>query len=62
MSKKIKPIPDGFHSITPYLIVKGGAKAIGFYEKAFGAKERFRLPGPGGKFQALAGAEDKGGC
>ena len=49
MSKKIKPIPDGFHSITPYLIVKGGAKAIGFYEKAFGAKERFRLPGPGGK-------------
>ncbi len=49
MASKIKPIPDGFHSITPYLIVKGAAQAIEFYQKAFGAKERFRLPGPGGK-------------
>jgi len=43
-----KPIPDGYHSITPYLIVKGAAQALDFYAKAFGAKELFRFPGPGG--------------
>ncbi len=47
--KKIKAIPDGFHSVTPYLSVKGGAQAIDFYKQAFGAKERYRLPGPDGK-------------
>ena len=36
---QVKKIPDGYHSITPYLNVKGGAKAIDFYKKAFGAKE-----------------------
>jgi PhnB protein len=45
MSKPIKPIPDGFHTVTPYLAVKGGAAALEFYGKAFGAKERFRMPG-----------------
>ncbi len=44
-----KPIPDGFHSVTPYLSVKGAAQAIDFYKRAFGAKERFRLAGPDGK-------------
>lgn len=44
----IKPIPDGFHSITPYLIVDGAARAIEFYKKAFGATERYRLPDPSG--------------
>jgi PhnB protein len=44
-----KPIPDGYHSVTPYLIVKGAASAIDFYKKAFGAKETLRMPGPGGK-------------
>lgn len=44
----VKPIPDGYHSVTPYLIVKGGASAIDFYKKAFGAKELLRFPGPGG--------------
>ena len=39
----VKPIPDGYHSITPYLIVNGGAKAIDFYKKAFGATELFRM-------------------
>lgn len=34
-----KPIPDGFHTVTPYLVVKGAADAIDFYKKAFGAKE-----------------------
>lgn len=43
-----KPIPDGYHSVTPYLIVKGAARALEFYKKAFNAKELFRLEGPGG--------------
>jgi PhnB protein len=44
----VKPIPEGYHTITPYLVVKGAAKAIDFYKKAFGAKELFRMDGPGG--------------
>lgn len=43
MTNKVKPIPDGYHSITPYLVVKDAAKAIEFYKKAFDAKERFVL-------------------
>jgi PhnB protein len=46
---KTKPIPDGYHTITPYLIVKGAAAAIDFYMRAFGAAEKTRLGGPGGK-------------
>jgi PhnB protein len=49
MTTKVKPIPDGFHTITPYLTVKGGAQAIDFYKRAFGAKERFRMTSPDGK-------------
>src|SRR2546421_5648107 len=49
MNTKVKPIPDGFHTVTPYLTVKGGADAIEFYKRAFGAKERYRLPAPDGK-------------
>ncbi len=45
----VKPIPDGYHTITPYLIVKGAAGAIDFYKKAFGATELFRMPGPDGR-------------
>jgi PhnB protein len=45
----VKPIPEGYHSITPYLIVKGAADAIEFYKKAFGATELFRMPAPGGR-------------
>ena len=52
----IKPIPEGYHSVTPYLIVKGAAAAIDFYKKAFGATELFRMPMPDGK---LAHAEIK---
>ena len=40
----VKAIPEGYHSVTPYLIVKGAAKALDFYARAFGAKEKFRLP------------------
>ncbi len=45
----VKAIPDGYHSVTPYLIVRGGAAALAFYAEAFGAKERMRLDMPGGK-------------
>ena len=40
----MRPIPEGFHSVTPYLIVDGAAEAIRFYEQAFGATEVMRLP------------------
>jgi PhnB protein len=43
----VKPIPDGYSTVTPYLAVDGAKKAIEFYGKAFGAKERFVMPGPG---------------
>ena len=42
----VNPIPEGYHSITPYLIVKGAARAIEFYKQAFGASEIMRFPGP----------------
>jgi PhnB protein len=45
---KTKPIPKGYHVVTPYLSVQGAADAIAFYKKAFGAKEVMRMPGPGG--------------
>jgi PhnB protein len=44
-----KPIPDGYHSVVPYLAVEDAARAITFYEHAFGAKERTRMDAPGGK-------------
>jgi PhnB protein len=44
-----KPIPDGYHAITPYLIVDGAARAIEFYKAAFGATELFRFPTPEGR-------------
>jgi PhnB protein len=44
----VKAIPDGYHTLTPYLIAKDAAKAIDYYKKAFGARELFRMPGPGG--------------
>ena len=45
----VKPIPDGYHTVTPYLVIKGAAAAIDFYKKAFGAVEKFRMPGPDGQ-------------
>ncbi len=45
----VKPIPEGYHSLTPYLAVDGAAKAIDFYKEAFGAQEMLRMPGPDGK-------------
>jgi PhnB protein len=43
----VKPVPEGYHTVTPYLIVKGAARAIEFYTRAFGATESARLEGPG---------------
>lgn len=44
----VKAIPEEYHSVTPYLVCKGAAKAIDFYTKVFGAKEFVRMPGPDG--------------
>ncbi|MFC6634874.1 VOC family protein [Microbulbifer taiwanensis] len=44
----VKPVPEGYHSVTPYLSINGAARAIEFYERAFGAKELFRFPMPDG--------------
>lgn len=45
----VKPIPDGYPQLIPYLLVDGASAAIDFYTKVFGAKERLRMPGPEGK-------------
>lgn len=45
----VKPVPEGYHTITPYISVSGGEEAIEFYKKAFGAQEHMRMPGPDGK-------------
>jgi len=45
----VKPIPDGYRTVTPYLIVEDAARAIEFYKVAFGATEFMRMAGPGGK-------------
>jgi PhnB protein len=45
----IKPIPDGYRTATPYLIVKGAAEAIEFYQRAFGATELMRMADPKGR-------------
>jgi PhnB protein len=44
-----KPIPDGYHAVTPYLIVSDAARAIEFYQRGLGAQELLRMPGPGGR-------------
>jgi PhnB protein len=44
-----KPIPEGYHTLTPSLAVDDAAQAIEFYKQAFGARERVRMPGPGDK-------------
>jgi PhnB protein len=49
MTHHVKPIPDGYHSGTPVLVVHDGAHALEFYAKALGAKEQMRSLGPGGK-------------
>jgi len=48
MTKAVKPIPEGFHTVTPHLVIKGAAEAIEFYKRAFGAEVLGRMDGPGG--------------
>jgi len=44
-----RPIPEGYHSVTPYLALDDASGAIEFYKQGFGAKERMRMEAPGGK-------------
>jgi PhnB protein len=48
MADKVSYLPKGYNSVTPYLVVRGAAKAIDFYKKIFGATETVRMPGPNG--------------
>ena len=49
MAGKVKPIPENYHTLTPYLVMDGAANAIDFYVKAFGATELLRMPAPENK-------------
>lgn len=49
MPEGVKPIPEGYHSVTPYLIVDDAAGALEFYGRAFGAEELYRLESTGGR-------------
>jgi uncharacterized glyoxalase superfamily protein PhnB len=46
---KAQPVPKGYHTVTPYLVCRDASRAIDFYKRALGAKEKVRMPGPGGK-------------
>jgi PhnB protein len=48
MSSTVKPIPDGYRTVTPYLCIRGAAKALDFYKRAFGAQVTVSMGGPGG--------------
>ena len=45
----VKPIPEGYHTVTTYLAVENAAEAIDYYKRAFGAQEKVRMDAPGGK-------------
>jgi len=49
MTAAVKAIPEGYHSVTPYLILNAAGDAIAFYQKALGAEEVLRMEDPGGK-------------
>ena len=49
MPPKINPVPEGYHSVIPYLCVKGADQALEFYKRAFGAVEIMRMPAPNAK-------------
>ncbi len=49
MTASVKPVPEGFHTATPTLIVRDAAEAIEFYKSVFDAEERMRMPSPDGK-------------
>jgi PhnB protein len=47
--KPVQPVPEGYHTVTPYLCLQHASQALEFYKKAFGARELMRLEAPGGK-------------
>jgi PhnB protein len=49
MTNNVKPVPEGYHTVTPMIVFKDSRRAIEFYKKAFGAQERMSMPGPDGK-------------
>ncbi|HZW21206.1 VOC family protein [Noviherbaspirillum sp.] len=49
MTNKVKPVPEGYHTLTPYLTIRNAAAALDFYKRAFGAEETFRVASPDGK-------------
>jgi PhnB protein len=48
-SSSVQPVPKGYHTVTPYLVVNDAARALDFYKRAFGAQEVARMDAPGGK-------------
>ena len=51
MGDRANPVPEGFHTVTPYVTIEGAADAIEFYEEAFGAEEIFRWADPDGQIR-----------
>jgi PhnB protein len=49
MPKAVKPVPDGYHTVTPYIVTRDTKRALEFYKKAFGAETKMAMPGPGGR-------------
>ena len=49
MTNKVNPVPEGYHTLTPYLTIRNAAAALDFYKRAFGADETFRIASPDGK-------------
>jgi len=45
MAKNVKPVPEGYHTATPYLVQRDTKRALEFYKKAFGAEIRMTMPG-----------------
>jgi len=54
MTSQVKPVPDGFHTVTPHLTVRDANHALEFYKKAFGAEVLHVMPAPGGKVMHAA--------
>src|SRR5260221_6342127 len=49
MAKNVKPVPEGYHTVTPYLVQRDAKRALEFYKKAFGAESKVSMPGPDGR-------------
>ncbi len=49
MAKAVKPVPEGYHTVTPYLVVRDAKRALEFYKKAFGAETTLSMPSPDGR-------------